>query len=77
VLQLRTQARQALDFAIYSLYAGRVEKQRENAALAIAAAIIAVVRLKGEPIKRTPKVVAVVSDSVELARMILREVERG
>ncbi|HEX2329428.1 MAG TPA: hypothetical protein VHN74_11955 [Candidatus Angelobacter sp.] len=54
-----------------------VEKQRENAVLVIAASIIAVVRLKGEPIKRTPKVTFVISESVELARMIMREVQRG
>jgi hypothetical protein len=54
-----------------------VEKQRENAVLVIAASIIAVVRLKGETIKRTPKVTFVISESVELARMIMREVQRG
>jgi hypothetical protein len=66
-----------VDFALYSLYALSVEKQRENAVLVIAASIIAVIRLKGEPIKHTPKVTFTISESVELARMIMREVQRG
>ena len=52
-----------------------MEKARENGILVIAASIIAVIRLRGEPIKRSPKVVATISDSVQLARMILQEVQ--
>ena len=33
------------------------------------------IRLRGEPITRSPKVVATISDSVQLARMVLDVVE--
>jgi hypothetical protein len=36
---------------------------------------IAVIRLRGEPIKPSPKLVATISDSVQLARMVLEKVE--
>lgn len=52
-----------------------MEKARENGILVIAASIIAVIRLRGEPITRSPKVVATISDSVQLARMVLEKVE--
>jgi hypothetical protein len=44
--------------------------------LLIAACIVAAIRLRGEPIQQSPKVVATVSDSIKLARMVLREIER-
>jgi hypothetical protein len=53
-----------------------MEKARENGILVIAASIIAVIRLRGAPIERSPKVVATISDSVRLARMVMDEVER-
>jgi hypothetical protein len=34
-----------------------------------------VIRLRGAPIERSPKVVATITDSVRLARMILDEVQ--
>jgi hypothetical protein len=39
-------------------------------------AIIVVIRLRGEPIRPSPKLVATISDSVQLARMVLDKVER-
>jgi hypothetical protein len=45
-------------------------------ALLVAASLIAIIRLRGEPITPSPKVRAVISDSVTLAREILRELER-
>jgi hypothetical protein len=53
-----------------------MEKARENGILVIAASIIAVIRLRGAPIERSPKVVFTISESVQLARMVLDEVER-
>jgi hypothetical protein len=53
-----------------------MEKARENATLVIAASIIAVIRLRGEPIKPSPKLTATIADSVQLARMVLTAVER-
>jgi hypothetical protein len=41
-----------------------------------AASIIAVIRLRGAPIERSPKVVFTISESVQLARMVLEAVER-
>jgi hypothetical protein len=54
-----------------------MDKQRENGAVLIAAAIIAVIRLKGEPIKPSPKLHSVIRDSVNLARLILSHIRAG
>lgn len=54
-----------------------MDKQREHGALLIAASIVAAIRLRGEPITRSPKVLSTVSDSVQLARMIWQEIQRG
>lgn len=53
-----------------------MDKQRENGALLIAACIVAAIRLRGEPIERSPKVIATISDSVRLAKMVLSELQR-
>jgi hypothetical protein len=37
---------------------------------------IAVIRLRGEPIKPSPRLVATINDAVHLARMVLEKVER-
>ena len=49
---------------------------RMNGALLIAASLIAVVRLRGEELRPSPKLKATIYDSVRLAREILREVQR-
>jgi len=54
-----------------------MDKQRENGALLIAANIVAAIRLRGEPIQRSPKVMATISDSVQLAKMVLARLEQG
>ena len=51
-----------------------MEKARENVTLVIAASLIAV-RLRGEPIKPSPKLTATIAGSVQLARMIMAAVE--
>jgi hypothetical protein len=53
-----------------------MDSQKQNGALLIAACIVAAIRLRGEPIQRSPKVVATISDSVRLAKMVLSELER-
>lgn len=53
-----------------------MDKQREDAVLVIAACIVAAIRLRGEPIRPSPKLTATVADSVQLAKMVLREVVR-
>ena len=45
-------------------------------ALLVAAALIAVIRLRGEEIRPTPRVKAVIHDAVVLAREILQELQR-
>jgi hypothetical protein len=52
-----------------------MDKKRENMALPIAC-IVASIRLRGEPIVRSPKVVATIGDSIQLARLMLQELER-
>ncbi len=52
-----------------------VDKPRENAVLVIAASIIAVIRLRGQDIKLSAKLVSTIRDSVNLARLVLAEVE--
>jgi hypothetical protein len=67
-----------IDFRFIFAYAiSAMEKGRENGALLIAASIVAAIRLRGEPIQRSPKVLAVISDSVQLAKMVLARLEQG
>ena len=54
-----------------------VDKQRETGALLIAACIVAAIRLRGEPIRPSPKLTATVAEAVALARTILRELQRA
>ena len=65
-----------LMFAFHSPMLSGMDKQRENGALLIAACIVAAIRLRGEPIKPSPKLSAVVYDSVQLARMVLAQIQR-
>jgi len=52
-----------------------VDQAKENGAVLIAASIVAAIRLRGEPIKRSPKLNAVIYDSIMLARMILAKLQ--
>jgi len=54
-----------------------VEKQRETGALLIAACIVAAIRLRGDPIQPSPRLKLIVNESVQLARLVLRELERA
>ena len=49
-------------------------EDRQRGALLIAASLVAAIRLRGEPITRSPKVVATISDSIRLARMVLERI---
>jgi hypothetical protein len=51
--------------------AGKSE-ERLLGALLVAATLVAAIRLRGEPIANTPKVIATIHDSIKLARMVLR-----
>jgi hypothetical protein len=54
----------------------RQERPPTNGALLVAASIVAVIRLRGEPIKPSPKLTATITDAVYLARMILSQLQR-
>lgn len=47
-----------------------------DGAVVVAASIVAAIRLRGEPIAHSPKVVTTISDSVRLARMVVANMER-
>jgi hypothetical protein len=47
-----------------------------DSAVVVAASIVAAIRLRGEPITHSPKVVGVVSDSIRLAQMVVAQMER-
>ena len=49
---------------------------RLEGALLVAASLIAVIRLRGEDMRPSPRVSSVIADSVSLARAVLREVQR-
>jgi hypothetical protein len=46
--------------------------ERLNGALLVAATLTAAIRLRGEPITNSPKVMATIYDSIKLARLVLR-----
>jgi hypothetical protein len=54
----------------YGLSSGAAETGRS---LLIAACLVAAIRLRGAPIQPSPKLSYIVSESVQLAKMILRE----
>ncbi len=47
-----------------------------DGALLVAASIVAAIRLRGQEITRSPKLVAVVNDSLLLARTVVVAIER-
>jgi hypothetical protein len=51
------------------------DKRKETGALLIAAYIVAAIRLRGEPIKPSPKLSATIYDSVQLATLVLRQIQ--
>jgi hypothetical protein len=54
----------------------KAQRQPLDGALLVAATMVAAMRLRGEPVTPSPKVVSVVSDSIALARMVLARMER-
>jgi hypothetical protein len=47
-----------------------------SGALLVAACIVAVIRLRGQEIKPSPKLTITIRESVQLARQVLAELER-
>ena len=54
----------------YSPIILHMPEERERGALLIAACLIAAIRLRGEPIKRRPKLKSTIYDSVQLAVLV-------
>ena len=52
-------------------------EERLQGALLVAATVTAAIRLRGEPINSSPKVMATIYDSIKLARMVLRTLSTG
>jgi hypothetical protein len=52
-------------------------EDKMKGALFVAATLTAAIRLRGEPIANTPKVIATIRDSVKLARLVLRTLNAG
>ena len=52
------------------------DNQGENGALLVAACIVAAIRLRGQEVKPSPLLTAVIKDSVTLARLVLAELIR-
>jgi len=50
---------------------------KERTAILVAASIIAAIRLRGKPLKNSPKVSYAVSESIDLARLIWSRLGRG
>jgi hypothetical protein len=65
-----------LTFRHLFAYAFCMDQQKQTGALLIAACIIAAIRLRGAPIQPSPKLTYLVSESVQLAKLVLRELER-
>jgi len=49
---------------------------RLDGALLVGACLIAVIRLRGEDLRPSPRVTSIIADSVRLARSVLREIQR-
>ena len=52
-------------------------EDKMKGALLVAATLVAAIRLRGEPIVNTPRVISTIHDSVKLARMVLRTINTG
>ena len=54
----------------------RPQGAKPDAAMLITAGTIAAIRLRGEPVQPSPKLKAVIHDSVSLARLVLSEIQK-
>ncbi len=51
------------------------DDEKQRGALLVAACLIAAIRLRGEPIKPSPKLNATIYDSVQLAVLVWRQMQ--
>jgi hypothetical protein len=65
-----------LSFGFFSSKLWNVAEDKTRLALLLSASLIAAVRTARDEIKRSPKVLCAISDSITLARMILERLDR-
>jgi len=51
----------------------KVQRQPMDGALLVAASIVAAIRLRGEEVKRSPKLTSTIRDSIQLPERVLSE----
>jgi hypothetical protein len=66
----------SLTIRLLFAYTAAMSEERDRGALLIAACLVAAIRLRGEPIQPSPKLKATISDSVQLAVLVWREIQR-
>lgn len=54
----------------------RSKESKTDGAVLVAASVVAAIRLRGQEVKPSPKLTATIKDSVELARLVLAELQR-
>jgi len=52
------------------------KESKTDGAVLVAASVVAAIRLRGAEVKPSPKLTATIKDSVELARLVLAELQR-
>ena len=73
---IRTSVGACLDIRFLFAYdINMPDDEKQRGALLIAASLIAAIRLRGEPIKPSPKLSATIYDSVQLAILVSRELQ--
>ena len=60
---------------LFAIMVNVPDDTKQLGALLIAASLIAAIRLRGEPVKPSPKLTATITDSVQLAVLVWREVQ--
>jgi hypothetical protein len=60
---------------LFAYHINMPDDEKQRGALLIAACLIAAIRLRGEPIKPSPKLSATIYDSVQLAVLVWRELQ--
>jgi hypothetical protein len=60
---------------LFAYHINMPDDEKQRGALLIAASLIAAIRLRGEPIKPSPKLSATIYDSVQLAVLVWRELQ--
>jgi hypothetical protein len=74
----RSQGNLPLTIRFYSpMNLGMPEDSKQLGALLIVATLVAAIRLRGEPVKPSPKLTATITDSVQLCVLVWRRCRAG